>query len=170
MKVNRIAEMKMKPGNCRGFSLIELMVVVAIVAILATVALPAYVNHTNRSKQTDAVAALMQAKMEQEMFWASTMSYVGTQPSYATKIGCLASFANTACLASCAACLKTTYTTPSGYILSVTTANTNSFAILASRPVSGTNDKLQITQAVEKPIVLTPQALKFSLFQMMFGS
>jgi prepilin-type N-terminal cleavage/methylation domain-containing protein len=156
----------MMPGNWnRGFSLIELMVVVAVCAILATVAIPAYINQTNRSRQTDAVAALMQAKMEQEVFWAGTQNarYTGT-------IGCLPSFANTACLTSCAACLKGTYKTPAGYILSISGAGTGNYTILAQRAVSGTNDKLQITPLLEKPTVLTPKALKFSLFQMMFGS
>ncbi|MGN5139043.1 pilin [Aeromonas sp. 164P] len=40
-----------------GFTLIELMIVVAIVAILAAIALPAYQNYTKKSKMTQLVAA-----------------------------------------------------------------------------------------------------------------
>ncbi|UBR47559.1 pilin [Aeromonas veronii] len=40
-----------------GFTLIELMIVVAIVAILAAVALPAYQNYTKKAKMTELVAA-----------------------------------------------------------------------------------------------------------------
>ena len=41
-----------------GFTLTELMVVVAIVAILAVVATPAYINYINRTKQGQAVGFL----------------------------------------------------------------------------------------------------------------
>lgn len=40
-----------------GFTLIELMIVVAIVAILAAVALPAYQSYTEKAKMTELVSA-----------------------------------------------------------------------------------------------------------------
>ena len=46
---------KMKKQS--GFTLIELMIVVAIVAILAAVALPAYQNYTNRARFTEVITA-----------------------------------------------------------------------------------------------------------------
>lgn len=45
-----------------GFTLIELMIVVAIVAILAAVALPAYQTYTKRAKFTEVIAATGPAK------------------------------------------------------------------------------------------------------------
>lgn len=61
-----------------GFSLIELMVVVAIVAILAAVAMPAYFNYLIRSRQTAVVADLMSIKAAQERFYAEQGAYAAS--------------------------------------------------------------------------------------------
>lgn len=44
----------------QGFTLIELMIVVAIIAILATIAYPSYQDQLRKSRRADAAAALMQ--------------------------------------------------------------------------------------------------------------
>ncbi len=51
----------------KGFSMIELMVIVAIIAILASIAMPAYNDYVVRSKVPNATGALstMRARMEQ---------------------------------------------------------------------------------------------------------
>ena len=54
--------MKSQMKKQSGFTLIELMIVVAIVAILAAVALPAYQNYTNRAKFSEVIAAVSPAK------------------------------------------------------------------------------------------------------------
>ena len=52
----------MKRSMQKGFTLIELMIVVAIIGILAAVALPAYQDYTIRAKVSEAVIAASSAK------------------------------------------------------------------------------------------------------------
>lgn len=46
----------------QGFTLIELMIVIAIIGILAAIALPAYQDYTVRAKMSEPIAALSEAK------------------------------------------------------------------------------------------------------------
>lgn len=59
----------------RGFTLIEVMIVVAIVAILATIALPSYQDSVRKSRRADAVLALQRIQIEQEKFRAECPNY-----------------------------------------------------------------------------------------------
>jgi len=152
-----------------GFSLVELMIVVAIMAILAAVAVPAYINHVNRARQSDGFTALMTAKMEQEIYWEDNNRYV-----YAGTIGCLPSFStNAACLANCGACPQTTFSTgQQGYTISVTFASASTYTVSAQRtiPSSGAVDILTVSSADTRraPTVVTPNAIGFSWFDWLF--
>lgn len=48
--------------NMQGFTLIELMIVVAIIAILAAIALPAYSDYTKKAKVSEVVLAASSAR------------------------------------------------------------------------------------------------------------
>ena len=62
----------------RGFTLIELMIVVAVVAILALVAFPTYQDQVRKARRTDGQSALVRIAMEQERFRANCSRYAGT--------------------------------------------------------------------------------------------
>jgi type IV pilus assembly protein PilA len=54
-------------NNQQGFTLIELMIVVAIIAILAAIALPAYQNYVAKSQATAALADITSGKTQYEV-------------------------------------------------------------------------------------------------------
>jgi len=59
----------------RGFTLIEVMVVVAIVAILAAVAVPSYRDYVRRSQVQEATTFLSDYQIKMEQFYQDNRSY-----------------------------------------------------------------------------------------------
>lgn len=62
----------------RGFSLIELMIVVAIIAVLAAIAIPNYGEHVTRSRIIDALANLSEMRSRMEQHFNDRRSYATT--------------------------------------------------------------------------------------------
>ncbi len=60
-----------------GFTLVEMMIVVAIVAILSAIALPAYTDYVRRGKIPEATTGLAQARIGMEQWFQDNRTYVG---------------------------------------------------------------------------------------------
>ena len=69
-----------------GFTLTELMIVVAIVGILAAIAVPAYTNYVREANRTDAQTSLLALANEQEKQFPTANTYTAVM----TQLGCTA--------------------------------------------------------------------------------
>ncbi|MEZ4333515.1 MAG: prepilin-type N-terminal cleavage/methylation domain-containing protein [Myxococcota bacterium] len=63
-------------SRSRGFTLIELMIVVAILGILASVAIPSFINYQLSSKRTEAYANLASLAKAQKAYFAEFNEFV----------------------------------------------------------------------------------------------
>jgi prepilin-type N-terminal cleavage/methylation domain-containing protein len=68
----------------KGFTLIELMIVLVVIAILTAVALPAYTNYVTRGKLAEATSALADGRVKMEQFFQDNRTYVGGPTPAAT--------------------------------------------------------------------------------------
>ncbi len=73
----------MKTKN--GFTLIELMIVVAVIGILSAVAIPAYTDYVMRGKLIEGTSALSDARVKMEQYFQDNRTYLGgTAPANTT--------------------------------------------------------------------------------------
>lgn len=69
--------------SLRGFTLIEVMVVVAIIAILAAIAWPNYTRHVGRTHRVAAQACMAEYANYMERYYTSNLRYDQTQAGVA---------------------------------------------------------------------------------------
>lgn len=71
-----MAQQPAKRCKTKGFSLIELMIVVAIIGILASIAVPSYRENLDRGRRASARVQLLQAAQYMQRFYAANDQYL----------------------------------------------------------------------------------------------
>ncbi len=64
-----------KPNQQGGFTLIEVMIVVAIIGILTAIALPAYTDYVRRGRISDATTTLSNLRIKMEQYYQDRRDY-----------------------------------------------------------------------------------------------
>ncbi|WP_138512842.1 pilin [Rhodoferax bucti] len=124
----------MKRSIQKGFTLIELMIVVAIIGILAAVALPAYQDYTVRARVSEAILAGSTCK---NTITETILNYSSTGLPAADTWGCEQNTGESAASA------------PTKYVLSLKTSTTGVITIR-------TTNLGDLGDAKDKTIIMTP--------------
>ena len=145
----------MKLPNCnsparraaRGFTLIELMIVIGVVAILTTIAVASYRTYVLRATRTEARMALLAIQVAQEKFFLQNNQYAQT---LATTIAAPPAGLGVALDAA-------GVTTGGHYTVSYTAATANTYTVRAVATGTQTSDKAAcLTFTINDQAVRTP--------------
>jgi type IV pilus assembly protein PilE len=113
-----------KQMRTKGFTLIELMVVVAIIGILASVAYPSYIEYVKKGHRAKAQTVLLEAAQYMQRFYAANNSYNQNLSAAPLMIGTVRSAVSNSSNMPYTLDFATDSLTSSGYTLVATTITT----------------------------------------------
>ena len=70
--------MHVRRGFGKGFTLIELMIVVVVISVLASIAYPSYIKYTARARRSDAQQLMQEISLKQGQYILDARSYTTT--------------------------------------------------------------------------------------------
>jgi len=117
----------------QGFTLIELMIVVAIIGILAAIALPAYQDYTKRAKVSEGISLAAGAKTAVSEYYISENVWPNTNAS---------------------AGLATTITGTAGVVTGVTVGTSGAITVQYGTAISATSAAVVLTPSAGSGSVL----------------
>lgn len=69
--------MQILKAHQKGFTLIELMIVIAVIGIIASIALPSYTGYIKKGKAVEATSNLADLRIKAEQYFQDNRTYVG---------------------------------------------------------------------------------------------
>lgn len=145
-----------KTVNQRGFTLIEVLVVMTILAILAAVAIPNYTEYIQRGQRSEAKATLLQAAQWLERFRTENNGYATTTSGAAMTLP--ASFST----------VSTSGTTR--YVVTITGLTATGYVLVATRQGNDSCGNFKLTSAGARSVVIgTTEYTSGSEFERCWG-